>query len=79
MSVGAHANPSEIAREISGVCLIPVVLRVSGDCEILVLTMCEDRQEALEILSETSNIPCLEKTESHVVLESIKMSGQNRR
>jgi Lrp/AsnC family transcriptional regulator for asnA, asnC and gidA len=79
VSVGAHANLSEIAQEIAEFDKVHVVLRVSGDCEILALTMCENRQGAIEILSEISNIPGIEKAESHVVLESIKMSGQNLR
>lgn len=41
--------------------------------------MWEDRQGAIEVLSEISNIPGIEKAESHVVLESIKRSGQNLR
>jgi DNA-binding Lrp family transcriptional regulator len=56
-----------------------VVLRVSGDCELLVLAMCEDRQEALELLNEISGIPGVDKAESHVVLETVKVSGKKMR
>ena len=54
---------------------ISVVLRVSGECELLALAMCRDRQSAVELLDEISSIPGIEKAESHVVLEAIKLSG----
>ena len=41
--------------------------------------MCEDRQEALNLLSEISGIAGVDKAESHVVLESLKLSGKNLR
>ena len=54
-----------------------VVVRVSGECELLALAMCNDRKEAIELLKEVSMISGIEKAESHVVLESIKLSGRN--
>ncbi|MFH2111376.1 MAG: Lrp/AsnC family transcriptional regulator [Candidatus Bathyarchaeota archaeon] len=55
---------------------ISVVLRVSGECELLALAMCRDRQSAVELLDEMSGIPGIDKAESHVVLEAIKLSGR---
>lgn len=52
-----------------------VVLRVSGECKLLALVMYYDKYEAIKLLSEISKIPGVDKAESHVVLESIKMSG----
>ncbi len=77
ISAGPRANPSEIGRKITSLEKVHVVLRVSGDCELLALTMCEDRQDALNLLSEISGIAGVDKAESHVVLESLKLSGKN--
>ncbi len=79
ISAGPQADLSEIGSEIAKLDKVHVVLRVSGDCELLALTMCEDRHEALRLLSELSSISGVEKAESHVVLESIKLSGRNLR
>lgn len=77
ISAGPQADLSEIGREVASLEKVHVVLRVSGDCELLALTMCEDRQEALNLLSEISGITGVDKAESHVVLESLKLSGKN--
>jgi DNA-binding Lrp family transcriptional regulator len=77
ISAGPRADLSEIGREVASLEKVHVVLRVSGDCELLALTMCEDRQEALNLLSEISGIAGVDKAESHVVLESLKLSGKN--
>ena len=77
ISAGPRADLSEIGREVASLEKVHVVLRVSGDCELLALTMCEDRQEALNLLSEISGIAGVYKAESHVVLESLKLSGKN--
>jgi len=79
ISAGPRTDLSGVGSEIAKLEKVHVVLRVSGDCELLVLTMCEDRPEALELLSEISGIPGVDKAESHVVLESIKLSGKNLR
>ncbi|RLI07855.1 AsnC family transcriptional regulator [Candidatus Bathyarchaeota archaeon] len=76
ISAASGAELSEMGREIADLDRIYVVLRVSGECELLVLAMCRDRREAIEILSKISRIRGIEKAESHVVLETIKMSGR---
>ena len=76
VSAGAGSDLSKIGREIANIDKAQVVMRVSGDCEILVLTMSDDRQEAMSILQKISNIKGVDKAESHVVLESIKMLGK---
>ncbi|UCD44567.1 MAG: Lrp/AsnC family transcriptional regulator [Candidatus Bathyarchaeota archaeon] len=79
ISAGPGADLSSIEREVARLERSNVVLRVSGDCELLVLAMCEDRQEALELLNEVSGIHGVDKAESHVVLEAVKISGKNMR
>lgn len=76
VSVGPGANPGEIGKAISKLEDAHVVLRVSGDCELLALGMSRDREDAINLLSEISRIPGVEKAESHVVLESMKLSGK---
>ncbi len=44
--------------------------------ELLALAMCKDRKSAIRLLDEISAIPGIEKAESHVVLETIKLSGR---
>ncbi|MEM3525822.1 MAG: Lrp/AsnC family transcriptional regulator [Candidatus Jordarchaeaceae archaeon] len=66
---------SLIGRKIAELDKVYVVLRVSGDCDLLVLGMCKDRLEALDLISEISGIPGIERVESHVVLETIKLAG----
>ncbi len=66
---------SEIGRRIAEFPQVHVVMRVSGECELLALTLSADRQSALDLLAEINRIPGIEKAESHVVLESLKLSG----
>ena len=47
---------------------------MSGECELLALTLSADWQSALDLLAEINRIPGIEKAESHV-LESLKLSG----
>ncbi len=76
VSVGPGADPEEIGKAISKLEDARMVLRVSGDCELLALGMSRDRQYAINLLTEISRIPGVEKAESHVVLESMKLSGK---
>lgn len=77
ISAKTGSDLSVIGREIAGLDQVYVVLRISGDCDLLVLGMCRDRQQALDLISEISQIPGIEKVESHVVLETIKLAGIN--
>ena len=52
---------------------ISVVLRVSGECELLALAMCPDRENAIRLLDEIGAIQGIDKVESHVVLETIQL------
>jgi DNA-binding Lrp family transcriptional regulator len=65
----------EIGRRVSEFPEVHVVMRVSGDCELLALTLSRDRQTALDLLAKINRIDGIEKAESHVVLQSIKLSG----
>lgn len=75
ISAKTGADLTTIGREIAGFDRVYVVLRVSGDCDLLVLGMCKNRQEAIDLISKISGVQGIEKVESHVVLETIKLAG----
>ena len=66
---------TEIGKKVSEFPEVHVVMRVSGECELLALTLTGDRQAALDLLAKINRIEGIEKAESHVVLESLKLSG----
>lgn len=75
ISASQGGNLSEIGNKIADYPEVSVVMRVSGDCELLALAMCEDRDKALRLLDDVHEIEGIEKAESHIVLEAIKMGG----
>jgi len=79
ISTSTGQDLSLIGRRISGKKSISVVMRVSGECELLALAMCRDRGSALDLLNELGQISGIGKIESHVVLETIKMGGVSLR
>jgi DNA-binding Lrp family transcriptional regulator len=66
---------AEIGKRVAEFSEVHVVMRVSGECELLALTLSSDRKEALELLAKINRVEGIEKAESHVVLESLKLSG----
>lgn len=76
ISAASGGNLTMIGSRVADQGEVSVVLRVSGECELLALAMCKDRHSALELLDRISGIPGIEKAESHVVLEAIKLSGR---
>ena len=66
---------SEIGRNVAEHQEVSVVLRVSGECELLALAICPDREHAIRLLDEVAAISGIDKVESHVVLETIKLGG----
>ena len=76
ISAAQGGNLSKIGDKIAEYPEISVVLRTSGDCEILALAMCKSRESALVLLDKINEIKDISKTESHVVLEAIKLSGR---
>lgn len=76
ISAESGSDLSDIGRRVAGFEEINVVLRVSGECELLALAMCPDRQHAITLLDEIGHISGIEKAESHVVLETIKLGGK---
>lgn len=76
ISAAPGGNLSEIGSRVADQGEVSVVMRVSGECELLALAMCRDKQSALELLDRINGIPGIEKAESHVVLEAIKLSGR---
>lgn len=77
ISAKTGADLSAIGREIASFDRVYVVMRVSGDCDLLVLGMCKNKQEAIDLISKISGVQGIDKVESHVVLEAIKLAGIN--
>jgi DNA-binding Lrp family transcriptional regulator len=75
ISAASGGDLSEIGDKVADHDEVNVVLRVSGECELLALAICPDREHAIRLLDEVAAIPGIEKTESHVVLETIKLGG----
>ena len=75
ISAAQGGDLSKIGRRISDYEDINVVMRVSGDCELLALAMCSDRESALRLLDEINSVPGVGKAESHIVLDALKMGG----
>jgi len=75
ISASQGCNLSRIGDEIAENSEINVVMRVSGDCELLALAMCESRESALVLLDKINEISGIAKAESHIVLEAIKIGG----
>ncbi len=71
----AGADLGEVARRVAAFPQVSVVMRVSGDCEVLALAPCESREEALALLDELHRVPGVSRVESHVVLEAVKLGG----
>jgi DNA-binding Lrp family transcriptional regulator len=76
ISASPGSDLSAIGSRVADQGEVSMVMRVSGECELLALAMCRDRQSALELLDRVSGIPGIEKAESHVVLEAVKLSGR---
>ena len=76
ISAGSGAELNNIGYQIAQYPNIEIVLHVSGECELLALVNCKDRKEAVKILTEINQIPGVEKAESHIILETIKLYGK---
>ena len=76
ISAESGTDLAEVGRKVADYSDIQVVLRVSGDCELLALAMCRNRHDAVTLLDQISAVPGIEKAESHVVLEAMKLSGK---
>jgi DNA-binding Lrp family transcriptional regulator len=75
IAAGNGSDLSAIGEEIAEYPEVNVVMRVSGDCELLALAMCKNRESALKLLNEINRIKGIGKVESHIVLEAIKLGG----
>ncbi len=75
ISASQGGNLSEIGDMVADFDEVNVVMRVSGDCELLALAMCEDREAALRLFDDINEIEGIAKAESHIVLEAIKLGG----
>jgi len=75
ISPDSGSDLSNIGRKIAKNRAVKVVLRVSGECELLALAMCENREKAIDLLNDIHKITGIDKAESHVVLDTIKLNG----
>ncbi len=75
ISASQGGTLSVIGKKVAEYPMVNVVMRVSGDCELLALAMCEDREDALKLLDQVNEIEGIQKAESHIVLEAIKLGG----
>lgn len=75
ISAGNGGDLSGLGEKIAEHPEVNVVMRVSGDCEILALAMCVNRESALKLLDEIGAIKGVAKVESHIVLEAFKIGG----
>lgn len=75
ISAGNGGELSKMGEKIADYPEVNVVMRVSGDCELLALARCKNRESALKLLDEISAIKGIGKVESHIVLEAIKLGG----
>ena len=76
ISAESGGDLSEIGRKVADNEEVSVVLRVSGECELLALAVCPDREHAIRLLDEVAAIQGIGKIESHVVLETMKLGGK---
>lgn len=75
ISAEAGSELSKIGEQVAENSEINVVMRVSGGCEILALAVCSNRGSALKLLDKIGRIKGIDKVESHIVLEAIKLGG----
>ncbi len=75
IAAGNGSDLSNIGEEIADFPEMNVVMRVSGDCELLALAMCRNRESALKLLDEINKTKGIGRVESHIVLEAIKLGG----
>ncbi len=75
ISAGNGGDLSKMGEKIADYPEVNVVMRVSGDCELLALAMCKNRESALKLLDEINAFKGIGKVESHIVLEAIKLCG----
>jgi len=75
ISASQGGNLNRIGDEVASHPEVNVVMRVSGDCELLALAMCESKESALVLLDRINEISGIAKAESHIVLEAIKLGG----
>ena len=75
IAAGNGSDLSRIGEKIADYPEVNVVMRVSGDCELLALAMCRNRESAIKLLDEINTIKGIGRVESHIVLEAIKLGG----
>ncbi len=73
MSIKPGANVSLIGQVLAGLDEISIVSRVTGQQDLLVLALCKDKTQAVNLMSKVSGIEGIEKMDSHVIIECMKL------
>ncbi len=73
ISIKPGANVSAIGQALAGLDEISIVSRVTGQLDLLVLALCKDKTQAVNLMSKVSGMEGIEKMDSHVVIECIKL------
>ncbi len=74
ISIKPGVDISQIGQLLSSYDEISIVSRVTGECDLLVLALCRNKNDALKLMSTISGIEGISRIESHAVIEAIKLS-----
>ncbi len=74
ISIKPGAEIAKIGQLLSSFDEVSIVSRVTGECDLLVLAVCQNKNTALKFMSNVSGIEGISRIESHAVIEAIKLS-----
>jgi len=73
ISIKPGADVAAIGRLMSTFDDVSIVSRVTGECDLLVLALCQDKNAAVSLMSKISGIDGISSIESHAIIEAIKL------
>lgn len=73
ISIKPGADVAKIGQLISAFDEISMVSRITGECDLLVLALCQNKNDALKLMSNVSGIEGINRIDSHAVIEAIKL------
>jgi DNA-binding Lrp family transcriptional regulator len=73
ISVKPGAEVATIGKTLANLEEVSIVSRVTGQCDLLVLALCKDKAQAVDLMSKVSKIQGIDRIESHVVIEVMKL------
>ena len=74
ISIKPGADVSAIGQMLSGFGEVSIVSRVTGQQDLLVLALCQDKGQAVSLMSKVSGIEGINRMESHVVIDVMKLN-----